>query len=555
MRCSRCGTQNDQDASYCKECGAKLLSRTLRDERRVAVADNVSANFEDAFYQVLETEGTRILRSPKRLLGLVSDLCDQSSSEFRVFEYNCNSELLSPFVEAVEKGLDSAGLDAATNRAIFALEDRSIEAKRAATTAIDIRNALARYAGLEVYVPAAESEPEGDDEHTPERLAQTARRPRAEAAKQGQGRENSARYAEEDKPSKAQGSVTSGSQQSGAQGMSGQAPVRPVPTQPAMNQQPVQSQQKGMTGFLVALMVVLVIAIGAVSYGLINKQGGGAKQAVAATISFSGGSGAKGTMQSVEVERGESFTVPKCGYTRAGYEFAYWKDQSNKKYDPGDPLTARDDVELTANWEKLDDTSGEEESDDSLPAEEDYGATDAEPKVVYTEPETRQPDESNSNASSSTDANSNSSFSSNSNSNASNSASRASSFPRIWSGSYQGDYNDTPIRRQLLFEFTEVSDSGELKGACYTGVIDGGPGATYGSCNVEGTIDWNNGVMHLWQTSWIDQGGLGPEREYQATVDFSAQTMSGSLATKGTGIFDVPWSASAAESLDWNTNA
>ena len=74
---------------------------------------------------------------------------------------------------------------------------------------------------------------------------------------------------------------------------------------------------------------------------------------VTRTISFDGNGGA-GSMASVTLGDGGSFTVLACGFSRDNYAFSYWNTQSDgtgTRYDSGDVLTSvSSNITLYAIW-------------------------------------------------------------------------------------------------------------------------------------------------------------------------------------------------------------
>ena len=73
------------------------------------------------------------------------------------------------------------------------------------------------------------------------------------------------------------------------------------------------------------------------------------------TVSFDG-SGAEGSMEAVEAPRGESFTVPECGFTAPeNTRFGGWStkaDGAGTVYQPGESFIPEEDVTLYAIWQK-----------------------------------------------------------------------------------------------------------------------------------------------------------------------------------------------------------
>lgn len=583
MNCPKCGARNDDSARFCNACGNRLSSPSSQGTHDDKSKDDGLASFEGALYQVLTTEGPGILKNSRRFIGLVSDLCEHSSSEYKVFVYNCSDELLAPFTEALGKETDAASLDEAANRAILVLYNRSIEAQYASSTVICIRNAIARTMGVEVLAPqpAQATTP-------PIEVASTQFAPRPQRSNQISSQFEQSSVHEEDQSDRME-------------------PQAAAPAARMTYQNPEPPKRAKTPVGLIALLIVLVMAVGAAGYiVLFGSEGSPLLMSSVATISYSGGGGTTGSMGSAEVKLGDEYTLPKCSFKRSGYEFRCWRDQDGDTFDPGETLTVNNDEEFVAQWSKTAPQSedNDESADDPAPTyviisylggdgatgvmgsnEVEVGDEYTLPKcnfersgyefrcwedqegdtwepgdtrsaygdMYYTAqwsevakkenpPKQEDPPKQENPPATSTDPE------------PTQSSSKASSFSNEWSGTYDGrDNDDQVIERQLLFDFSNVSDSGEVSGVCYVGVAEQDPDATHGSFNVEGTIDWDSGSLHLWQTSWIDQGGLGPEREFEGTVDFASGTMSGYLSTKGANVYDIPWRCSATNGLDWRT--
>ena len=64
------------------------------------------------------------------------------------------------------------------------------------------------------------------------------------------------------------------------------------------------------------------------------------------SICFDAGGGS-GSMDTVYVKQGESYTLPECKFTRPRYKFIGWD-----KGQPGDEITVNEDMTLTAQWEQ-----------------------------------------------------------------------------------------------------------------------------------------------------------------------------------------------------------
>ena len=71
------------------------------------------------------------------------------------------------------------------------------------------------------------------------------------------------------------------------------------------------------------------------------------------TITFDA-NGGSGTMSSITLGIGESYTLPECDFTYEGMSFTYWtvNNDTEKQYHPGDKLSLTEDAVIKANWEQ-----------------------------------------------------------------------------------------------------------------------------------------------------------------------------------------------------------
>ena len=225
------------------------------------------------------------------------------------------------------------------------------------------------------------------------------------------------------------------------------------------------------------------------------------------TITFIG-AGGEGSMDECKVDDGGSFVVPKCAFTRDGYDFDLWIDESGKEYEPGDTIVPDANIILAARWI----------------ASASQNQSDASSQQPSSNPSTSTP------------------------------KSPATTFPRLWSGTYVGTSSYVPgdhhINRAVALEFTTVSDDGYIEGVCYVGTSDTGPGETYGTCTISGNVDWDTGSIYFRGTGWIDQGGLGELREYTGTVLHSSQSMNGMAGDLGSGLYETPWEVRAVSEIN-----
>lgn len=435
-------------------CSDTLSHGVVALTRKVPVVAYTLVSFEDALYQIVREEGPGALTYSWRLLGMVSDLCDNTSTEFRIFERNCDDELLQPFADALRRGANAAILSRAANSVELILESRSIEARAAQHTASCMYRGIARAAGINVPANAHQKIAQNPAPDRPQPM------PAAPYAPQQQAEVNHTptQYAPQPQP----------------------VPVmqpRPVP-QPVA-QPPVQPARKNSSPLVAILSIALVLTLVALVFSLTTRNtSSGTQTGTSSAANTTTSSSKSSTSKSSSIK-------PKSSTT----DNAESSDQSNNSND-------------TAS------------SNEAPPAPEPIQPTEPEPTPTYT----------------------------------------ASDFSLTWEGSYDGLTSDeTPILRQLIFVFRDVTNEGYLSGTCYVGVIDQVPEATSGSFFIEGTLDFNTGAIHLWQTAWLRQGGLGPEREFMGTVDFSTGTMSGYLSTKGENNFDVAWRCAITDNAEWHT--
>ena len=535
MFCPKCGTQNENAARFCKSCGADLSVSSLYGVTgEHASAPSKTMNLSDAIYRVLQTKGLGILNDPKLLLAMTSDFCEQGSAEFRLFEYNCDRELLEYFSGLSARTTDEAALDDAANRAYMLLCARSSEATVAEEMTRCLRNAIARHLGLPEVARSTHPLDEGTGQWATDTGYTTRMTPAETNLLPRQGV-----TVHVDNDTSGMDRMPDGYFSDGgnvAPAMAGgtpnaTAPVAPVYAPPVSPEPP----RAGVSKPLIALLIALIFVIGGVSYALFMSDSGTGGESSASsstptnttesgtataevetyTIKYrKGSSDATGSMDEDTVEPGNKVKLPSCAFKRSGYTFDGWLGEDDKEYSVGDRVTINEDTAFTAIWKK--DKSEEEPSAPSTPSAP--SAPTVTPKTLPSNP------------------------------------SMANSFPLKWAGTYTGFTDDVAIERQLLFEFSRPSDTGDLTGICYVGVSQTGSGALYGDYYVSGTVNWDTGAIHLVGTSWIDQGGLGDLREYDGTVNFSGQSMSGSCYDVGTNDYKSNWQVYATNTLNWNTN-
>ena len=559
MYCMKCGTPNSDDDFFCTSCGAELrpasihsqdASTTQRDPRRDTARSTERFSLVDALHHTLKAAGISILKEPTRLLGFTADVVDTDAPDFRVFERNCDRDTLAPFVNVTSRSFDADRLDDAASRTYLLLCDRSIDAQAADAVAKSLRNAIARHASLpEVEIPPIVDNYSGGsfDGGSQGFASQQSTNRTWDASSQYQNEsprqrrptampDNSNRFNDVDYVP--QQSSTGPHAVPGSQGdMSQYAPSQPYVPQPPIVSPPKRSS---VHPALVALLIVLILAVGVATYAVVNKTSQeGNVRTEQVTVAFSGGSYAKGKMSAIEVDKDDVLTLPDCDYTRKGYSFDYWR-ANGEDFSPGDKVTVSKDTTFTATWtadesesdNKEDSSANKDNSESSGSKNDDSASTKSESPVTtittptqQSQPET-QPEVQKS---------------------------PAESFPHKWQGTYTGTSSyvagDGHITRAVAFNFSTVMESGYLEGICYVGTYDRGAGETYGTCYISGNVDWSTGAISLRGTGWIDHGGLGELREYSGSVNFSAQTMGGTAWDVGTGNYETPWNISAVSEI------
>ncbi len=478
----------------------------------------VSLDFCEAVYRALAQHGMRLLDEPRRMLAIVSDICNQESSGFKLFEHTCDFELLEPFAALRTSRMDEDSLDDAAHRAYLRLRDRSIEARAAESLCLDLRNAIARtYRLPDKRLDLIPNQAAEDSEHDkigvdPLESASTRVITRSSIAS-ASVRDNQNRVLSDSL------GASVAPPQTGSMGLTYVA----APSVPQYDSQQGGKQKAGFPA-LVVVLVALILAIGGVSYALItgSQEKEGEDQTQTATVSFAGGKNATGKMGAVMVDEGDEYNLPTCAYSRKGYEFDCWVDEDGEEYTPGETVAVYKDVCFTVQWAKKgEDTSA---SDDKHENGQDGDEAATKPRDTG-KAETAKTNEN---------------------------SQRASSFPRTWTGTYGGrakESSDGTISRQVSFDFRTISSSGELGGICYVGVDDAGAGATAARYNIEGTVDWNSGEIYLYGTTWIEKGGLAYMRRFEGTVNFAKETMTGRAGDVDDGANSGDWQMRRTDKL------
>ena len=506
MICPNCGTQNDDNSAFCTNCGATLANNNGGFNQGAPA--NGTLGFAEGARKVLGFVGTAVLREPERFKAFIADECDQHTREYLVFERNCVPVLLEPYANAANSS-DAEELSRAAWMAEQYLgEQRAEDVSTAREIATSLASAVASVSGQPFNAQPFN-------------------------AQQANGSQASAQQFGTAAPT---GTVLVGAQSAAANnganpnvgtGTSTLTTPTPYASQPNPN-----NNKRNLAPLIGVVVVLVAILAGLLAFILLNPGSTGSSSSASssstssssaasdrAVVTFDGGSADSGSMEAVEIEDG-SIVVPKCSYKRDGYEFVSWVDNKGNEYEPGDTLKAGESTTLTAKWASV--KEKQEASSDS--------------------------------SSSSSVGNSSSSASQSGGAQTTQKASPAASFPRMWSGTYVGTSSyvggDHHITRAVAFNFTSVTDAGDLEGICYVGSEETGAGETYGTCYVAGSVDWNSGAISIYGTGWIDQGGLGDLREYGGSVNFSTQTMGGTAWDIGTGLYETPWDVHAVSEIN-----
>lgn len=113
---------------------------------------------------------------------------------------------------------------------------------------------------------------------------------------------------------------------------------------------------------------------------------------------------------------------------------------------------------------------------------------------------------------------------------ASNTLFTMSQLPRTWRGTYDGysEYTkDNSIERKVSISLTHVEENGELTATCSIGVEEDTDGATHGTYEAKGSVNWDDGSIWLVGTRWLDQGGLLGMGGFKGAIDPNAWTIEG----------------------------
>lgn len=536
MYCKKCGAQNKDDSKFCEKCGSELASAS-----QMEMASG-SLGLEEGLTKALRTFGTDLLLDPMRFKASVADECDHGAREYIVFERNCNSDLLGPYAAATSAN-DGAELGRAATLAVLYLnEQRAEDAQTAKTVAACIAHAVGTTCGM------------GPIDLPPEIASPSVAAAASQVA--------AAAVTSQAAPAQpAQASTPAPSDQPASPQQTTVQP--PVQTSYDSGQQGGPAGQKSKTpiiiGVIAAIATIAIVAFVVYQQTSGPKREGSTSSSVASgqgavSISFDSGGADGGSMSPLSCASGDSVAIPKCGYTYKGYSFDKWRAPDGTTYVPGDSIVVSENMTLTALW------SAEECTVKFLGAGAEGGSTDSiattsGASIVLPECgfyrtgydfDCWEDEDGNSYnpgamVSVSGDASfaaqwkakkSNSSSSSSSSSRSSTSSGKitTSSFPRSWQGSYEGYTTHTSegvITRSVRFNFSVVSSDGRLQGIVYVGESEMIEGATHGSYNCEGTLDFNTGAIHIYGTTWVDKGGLIGVGGFKGTVDPDNWTMSG----------------------------
>ena len=529
MFCPKCGAKNDDTSMQCSECGAELAGAAAA----MAMATG-SLPFEEGLTKALRTFGVGMLREPAKLKSTVADECDHNEREYIVFQRNCDSDLLEPFAQAVDKDDASEMSRAATLGELHLNEQRAEDAQTSRKVAQGIARSVAQICGMGPLDLQSDSDKKHETQPMTQPISQTTAMPQVDEA--------------------VPVAAVAASQTSSRQ------PAQSPQQTPYAAQQPKNSKVPIVVGAIAAVAAVLVIALLVVPQMTSGSNSARTSSAVAGasgnaiTVSFDGGGADGGSMSQIACNSGDSVTVPKCGFTNKGYSFDRWKGDDGKTYAPGDTFAPDRSVMLTAVWSadscsvKFLGAGADGGSTDSMSATsgssielpqcgfyrtgydfdcwegEDGSSHDPGDTVTVTGDTTfaaQWKARSQKTSSSSSSASSTSS---------SSGSITPSNMPRSWKGSYEGyttHTSDGVITRAVTITFKEISSSGYISGIVYVGEAEMIEGVTHGSYNFEGSLDFKTGKIHMEGTTWVDKGGLIGVGGFNGTVNSSNWTMSG----------------------------
>lgn len=102
-------------------------------------------SFEDAVFVTVNTMGLGVIDEPTKFVASLMDLCDESLSELRVAERNCDAEFLSVFSAAVKGGTIETLRDASLRGQAILCNQRLIDDEMATRVCEGISRGLERF--------------------------------------------------------------------------------------------------------------------------------------------------------------------------------------------------------------------------------------------------------------------------------------------------------------------------------------------------------------------------------------------------------------------------
>ena len=528
MYCKRCGAQNADGSRFCVKCGGELVA-----DAQLEMATG-TLGFEEGLTKTLRTFGVMLLSDPMRLKASVADECDHGSREYIVFERNCSQELLGPFVTAVDANDANDVGRACALAAMYLRDQRAEDAEISRSVAHGVANSVATVCGMgHVDLPAD--------------VAASQTTPTAVAAAQTASAVVGQTAAQQFQPL---------AQPQATQQVPVQSPAQ-TPYDPSQGSGSGSGSKVAIAiGIIAAVATALIVVFVVVPQLNKGPQGSDSTSSVvgsspqAVSLTFEGAAADGGSMSPLSCASGDTMAVPRCGFTRKGYSFDCWQASDGTKYAPGDSITPTQNITFTAVWK------AEECTVSFLGAGADGGSTDS---ITTTSGSSITlpgcgfyrrgyvfdcwvgEDGNTRNAGAMVSIEGDTTFTAQwkSNTQGSNSSSSStsssgtispSSLPRSWKGSYEGYTTHTSegvITRSVTIKFTTVGSDGRVQGVVYVGESEMIAGATHGSYNFEGTLDFNTGAIHIYGTTWVDQGGLIGVGGFKGTVNPNNWTMSG----------------------------
>lgn len=313
----------------------------------------------NALKEAFHAMGVNILHDPNRLLSTLMDLCDERDPLWRVMERNCDNEFLEPFSAGVETGTSSA-IHAASQRGQEVLSvGRMIDPRISRLICEAMEQALLPYVIQDQshhIIP--------DYTNTAKPVEKTS-----EASSSTQQQENTSNGADSPKKSKRRiiptalfaaivnciivYFATMGSCSS----------IKATFVDNSVG--PMIRESAIATDGVVIMPEALRERAG---YDFVGWRLGentyqpGNEYAIKENVSFEAvwekrtciitfdGNGAdSGKMKVKHCEYGEELILPKCKFTRSGCIFDCWS-LGNRELQPGETVTVKDDISITAQW-------------------------------------------------------------------------------------------------------------------------------------------------------------------------------------------------------------